>query len=294
MKHGIPDRWIPYQNVGKQIEGTRFIAFKVPLKELICRTSSLNWENWFTPNHLLKQVKNLGLVIDLTNTCRFYNPEELKSRNVAYKKLFCMGNQIPSPEVVGEFFSSVDDFLSRNPDPDSLVGVHCTHGVNRTGYLICRYLIEKYGHTSQSAIAAFNEARGHPIERPNYISHLEYVYKDSQRLSLEMERRKRTERSDRSLDDHDRRGSRASASASDSRYRDRPRHSESSHRDRNHERTRSRSPSRRRYSDEHTGPSNEHWHRDNSRRRRSEHSGYDDRDRRRRDSNSSSKQWRRH
>ena len=23
---------------------------------------------------------------------------------------------------------------------DSLVGVHCTHGLNRTGYLICRYV----------------------------------------------------------------------------------------------------------------------------------------------------------
>ena len=26
---------------------------------------------------------------------------------------------------------------------DCLIGVHCTHGVNRTGYLICRYLIQK-------------------------------------------------------------------------------------------------------------------------------------------------------
>lgn len=25
---------------------------------------------------------------------------------------------------------------------DKLIGVHCTHGLNRTGYLICRYLID--------------------------------------------------------------------------------------------------------------------------------------------------------
>jgi atypical dual specificity phosphatase len=25
------------------------------------------------------------------------------------------------------------------------LGVHCTHGLNRTGYLICRYMVEKLG-----------------------------------------------------------------------------------------------------------------------------------------------------
>lgn len=27
--------------------------------------------------------------------------------------------------------------------PLSVIGVHCTHGYNRTGFLICAYLIEK-------------------------------------------------------------------------------------------------------------------------------------------------------
>ena len=35
---------------------------------------------------------------------------------------------------------------------DALIGVHCTHGVNRTGYLICRYLIEKMDWDPQKAI----------------------------------------------------------------------------------------------------------------------------------------------
>ena len=30
-------------------------------------------------------------------------------------------------------------FLSLVFFTDVLIGVHCTHGVNRTGYLICRY-----------------------------------------------------------------------------------------------------------------------------------------------------------
>ena len=29
---GVPDRWEDYSNVGSVVEGTRFLAFKVPLK----------------------------------------------------------------------------------------------------------------------------------------------------------------------------------------------------------------------------------------------------------------------
>ncbi len=35
----------------------------------------------------------------------------------------------------------------------ALIGVHCTHGVNRTGYLICRYLVQKLKWEPESAIA---------------------------------------------------------------------------------------------------------------------------------------------
>lgn len=34
-------------------------------------------------------------------------------------------------------------FLKSNAKNDKLIGVHCTHGVNRTGYLVCRYMIEQ-------------------------------------------------------------------------------------------------------------------------------------------------------
>ena len=30
-----------------------------------------------------------------------------------------------------------------NETENGLIGVHCLHGLNRTGYMICRYLIEK-------------------------------------------------------------------------------------------------------------------------------------------------------
>ena len=35
---------------------------------------------------------------------------------------------------------------------DALIGVHCTHGLNRTGYMVCRYLIQKLKWDPQKAI----------------------------------------------------------------------------------------------------------------------------------------------
>ncbi len=33
-----------------------------------------------------------------------------------------------------------------------LVAVHCTHGINRTGYLICRYLMDSLNWNAEDAI----------------------------------------------------------------------------------------------------------------------------------------------
>nr|XP_034974527.1 RNA/RNP complex-1-interacting phosphatase isoform X2 [Zootoca vivipara] len=55
---------------------------------------------------------------------------------------------------------------------DKLIGVHCTHGLNRTGYLVCRYLIDVEGMEPNMAIELFNRCRGHSIERKNYIEAL--------------------------------------------------------------------------------------------------------------------------
>ncbi|XP_034752931.1 WAS/WASL-interacting protein family member 2-like [Etheostoma cragini] len=56
---------------------------------------------------------------------------------------------------------------------DELIGVHCTHGLNRTGYLICRYLIDVDGMDPKEAVELFNASRGHAVERQNYLEDLQ-------------------------------------------------------------------------------------------------------------------------
>uniref|UniRef100_A0A2D4PMP4 RNA/RNP complex-1-interacting phosphatase n=1 Tax=Micrurus surinamensis TaxID=129470 RepID=A0A2D4PMP4_MICSU len=152
--------------LGKRMSGTRFIAFKVPLKK------SFEWrlapDERFSPLDLITQVKEqkeeLGLIIDLTYTTRYYEPMELPD-TLQYCKILTIGHEVPNHTIVSKFKSAVKKFLRENQHNDKLIGVHCTHGLNRTGYLVCRYLIDVEGMDPNRAIELFNRCRGHPIER---------------------------------------------------------------------------------------------------------------------------------
>ncbi|XP_069773901.1 RNA/RNP complex-1-interacting phosphatase-like [Narcine bancroftii] len=169
----LPDRWQEYSAVGQRLSGTRFIAFKVPLKKMFA--NSLLSNEVFTPTDLLRKIgeqnEELGKIIDLTFTKRYYDSEELP-KGLYYEKIFTAGHEVPSEENISKFKRAVKTFLLENVDNDKLIGVHCTHGVNRTGYLICRYLIDVDGMDPREAIDLFNRSRGYSIERQNYIQDL--------------------------------------------------------------------------------------------------------------------------
>ncbi|XP_027592469.1 RNA/RNP complex-1-interacting phosphatase isoform X1 [Pipra filicauda] len=169
----VPERWTDYIPLGRRMPGTRFIAFKVPLKKSFDR--NLLPEERFSPRDLIRKVRErkeeLGLIIDLTYTRRYYGPEELPA-TLCYSKILTMGHEIPNKQTIFQFKCVVKKFLNDNKDNDKLIGVHCTHGLNRTGYLVCRYLIDVEGMEPNAAIELFNKSRGHPIERTNYIQDL--------------------------------------------------------------------------------------------------------------------------
>uniref|UniRef100_A0A8C3WMV1 RNA/RNP complex-1-interacting phosphatase n=1 Tax=Catagonus wagneri TaxID=51154 RepID=A0A8C3WMV1_9CETA len=170
----IPERWKDYLPVGQRMPGTRFIAFKVPLKKSF--EKKLTPEERFSPldlfNKIQEQNEKLGLIIDLTYTRRYYKPEDLPE-TIRYLKIYTVGHQVPDDNTIFKFKCAVNGFLKENKDNDRLIGVHCTHGLNRTGYLICRYLIDVEGMKPDDAIELFNRSRGHCIERQNYIEDLQ-------------------------------------------------------------------------------------------------------------------------
>ncbi|KAK9687308.1 Dual specificity phosphatase, catalytic domain [Popillia japonica] len=169
----IPDGWRNYSNIGKVVPYTRFVPFKVPLKEHVCNNHGIE----FSPNNLLQYQPRIKLIIDVTNTDygRYYDPEDFTKRGVRVEKIMCPGGptNVPSASLVEKFFHVVDEFLNDpQANQNSLIGVHCTHRLNRTGYFICKYMISKLGIQPELAISSFQTARGHPIERKLIIENI--------------------------------------------------------------------------------------------------------------------------
>lgn len=173
-KNGVPDRWLDYQPLGLRIPGTRFIAFKVPLKpSLNCQVpKSESFGLWDLLDSLKSQNQELGLIIDLTFTTRYYKLTDVP-QSWSYIKILTKGHQVPSDAAILSFKRAVRQFLKENRDNEKLIGVHCTHGLNRTGYLVCRYLIDMDRLDPADAVELFNSCRGHNIERQNYLKDLQ-------------------------------------------------------------------------------------------------------------------------
>ncbi|EFX74101.1 hypothetical protein DAPPUDRAFT_109145 [Daphnia pulex] len=168
----IPNRWENYANIGKPMEGLPILACRVPLNERLLRYNKVDLEQWFTPTNLLEKVPAVGCVIDLTDTNRYYDPKVFRDSNIQYAKIYCRGHTIPNPQTIQRFFSVMDNFLRDPQSQGRIVVVHCTHGVNRTGFLVAMYLVVRRGYQPADAISGFNTARGYPIERQNYIQNL--------------------------------------------------------------------------------------------------------------------------
>ncbi|OAD61985.1 putative tyrosine-protein phosphatase F54C8.4, partial [Eufriesea mexicana] len=134
----------------------------------------------FTTTVLLQAFPQVKYIIDLTNTDRYYDEKEFTNFGVKYEKIMIPGREVPSTEsVIRLHFSFVSD---------DIIGVHCTHGVNRSGYLICRYLVQQLGWEPEFCLKAFEEARGYSIERKIYLNALQKTPRekiDTSKISME-------------------------------------------------------------------------------------------------------------
>jgi len=155
-----------------------FVPFKVPLDSRY--DDQLLPMYRFSPTDLFKSLDGkgrLGMVIDLTKTSRYYDKTEFERLGVKHVKIECAGRgEVPEPQFP-EFLKEVTEFQDKNPE--KLIGVHCTHGFNRTGYMICSYLAEN-GSQIETAIQLFLEARPPGIYKHDYLRALLKKYVGSE------------------------------------------------------------------------------------------------------------------
>ncbi|GMS83514.1 hypothetical protein PENTCL1PPCAC_5689, partial [Pristionchus entomophagus] len=182
-EYKIPREWANYTKCGEVVPTTPFLPFKAPLSEERFKRHPELEEH--TIVSLIKDLSSKGIrlttVIDLTLPF-FYETEYLEDFDVRYEKIR-INNQEPRWYQVKKFLEICDEFaeqqFKRKREWDirqqerkergeeeeyymyEVIGVHCTRGVNRTGYMICRAMIERMNYTAEDAVALFNQARGH-------------------------------------------------------------------------------------------------------------------------------------
>ncbi|XP_061610902.1 mRNA-capping enzyme isoform X1 [Phyllopteryx taeniolatus] len=181
MSHtGPPPRWRTCPRRGQPVAG-KFLPMKTVLGPRY--DDQVAEENRFYPSMLSNYLKSLnvkmGLLVDLTNTTRFYDHNDIEKEGIKYVKLQCKGHgECPSKETTAMFIQLCEHFMEKNST--DLIGVHCTHGFNRTGFLICAYLVEKMDWSVEAAVAAFAQARAPGIYKGDYLKELFRRYGDEE------------------------------------------------------------------------------------------------------------------
>ncbi|XP_014456070.2 mRNA-capping enzyme isoform X5 [Alligator mississippiensis] len=174
----IPPRWLRCPRRGQPVAG-KFLPLKTMLGPRY--DDQVAEENRFHPSMLSNYLKSLkvkmGLLVDLTNTTRFYDRNDIEKEGIKYIKLQCKGHEeCPTPENTKTFIRVCEHFSEKNPS--ELIGVHCTHGFNRTGFLICAFLVEKLDWSIEAAVATFAQARPPGIYKGDYLKELFRRYGD--------------------------------------------------------------------------------------------------------------------
>ncbi|XP_071804447.1 mRNA-capping enzyme-like [Asterias amurensis] len=174
----VPDRWLNCPRKGQLIAG-KFLPFKTPLGPNYNR--QIPEENRFDLQMLFSYLDGhktkMGLMVDLTNTNRFYDKQIVETKGAKHFKLQCRGHgECPSADQTKAFIQVCSNFIAKNPM--DVIGVHCTHGFNRTGFLICAFLVEQMDWSIDAAVTVFSKSRPPGIYKGLYIDELYKRYGD--------------------------------------------------------------------------------------------------------------------
>ena len=108
----LPPRWLKCPRKGQPID--RFIPFKTPLDSKY--DDQVPEEDRFTVDLLVaslaaRKVK-LGLVVDLTNTTRWYDSSVFTEKEIKYVKINCKGRaETPNEEQTATFIKGSLSFI---------------------------------------------------------------------------------------------------------------------------------------------------------------------------------------
>ena len=159
-------KWKKIDSIGTRVGGTKIIPMKLMRDD----------DEDHSPEHVLHLHPKIGLIIDLSNDEGSYDKEIFLTKGIQYNRIQIESKVIPSSNDIFEFIRIVKNFTEKCPDSEIIV--HCHYGYNRTGMMICAYLIEVEHLTVQEALEVFKRARPPGIKHQNYIDKLLIRYSE--------------------------------------------------------------------------------------------------------------------
>ncbi len=175
----LPVGWSEIQAGASRIADSPFAVSKTPLNLSLYPSSTYGTDRFVRDiRHL-----NAGLVIDLTMSNRYYSRKRVaRDAGVPVRKLRLKGHSVPTRRECRYFAHVVNVFFRRNPH--RTVVVHCTHGINRTGFMICFYLCRHLQWDVETAMETFANSRA-PIQHPAYRNALIGMFADGRAESID-------------------------------------------------------------------------------------------------------------
>ncbi|CAO2141401.1 unnamed protein product [Urochloa humidicola] len=174
-----PQGWLDCPAFGEPID--KIIPSKVPLDETFNESvpPGKRYSSKQLVNKQRKAGREIGLVIDLTNTTRYYSSAEWTKQGTKHVKIPCKGRDaVPDNESVNVFVYEAMMFIDRQKQSKNpkYILVHCTHGHNRTGFMIIHYLMRTHVSCVAEAINIFAQRRPPGIYKRDYIEALYSFY----------------------------------------------------------------------------------------------------------------------
>lgn len=113
-------------------------------------------------------------IVDISADIPPYSPKSFE--HITYYKCATVSKVVPDHSAIRRFIQLIDDILGSTSEQNPLVAVHCHYGFNRTGFLICCYLIERLGWSVQESVEGFRAAKAPGIKHPHFVDALYVRY----------------------------------------------------------------------------------------------------------------------
>ncbi|CAL6446374.1 unnamed protein product [Bathycoccus prasinos] len=152
-------KWGDYESCGENVGKTKFVPMKTPLSlEFLDQMEKyahiLTVEKMLYEQRETKQ-REVTMIIDLSNHECLY--EEDIPKEVHRVHVRNIAKSIPNIECCAKVMREATKHWKKHPE--QYIAIHCAYGFNRTGFIVCSYLIEKENMTAEEALEAFAIAR---------------------------------------------------------------------------------------------------------------------------------------